>query len=276
MVLLSEKDYQKVAGPLNEVRINNLFARSVIEKKVTSKVYVDNVETPKTFYIIHPYGISLLFGDSHCQGFNEKFLDYSLNINGGRDRHEWMLSFPDDWHKVLSDLYSDKMIKSADNINNAETGVIELNTRTNFKFNPEKYKVCNRAILPDDCEIVRTDKNAFEDMKGLVIPAGFWDTADDFINNGVGFSLFCNKKIAATAFSAFIHDDKLEIGIETISDHRGKGFAQLVSSALIDYSIENGFEPVWACRKENTNSLNLAQKLGFEVSEEIPYYRLSK
>jgi GNAT superfamily N-acetyltransferase len=275
MELLNEKDYQKVTGPLSEVTINNLFARSVVEKKVTGKVYVDNVKTPKTFYIVHPYGISLLFGDSHCQTFNEKFLDYSLNTSRVRSRHEWMLSYPDDWHKVLSDLYSDKMIKSADNINNVETAVIELNTRTNFKFNQENYKTCNKAILPDDCKIVRTDMKTFKDMKGLVIPASFWDTADDFINNGVGFSLYCNEKLAATAFSAFIHDDKLEIGIETITDYRSKGFARLVCSALIDYSIKNGFEPVWACKKENTGSFNLAQKLGFEVSMEIPYYRFS-
>jgi hypothetical protein len=36
----------------------------------------------------------------------------------------------------------------------------------------------------------------------------------------------CNKKLAATAYSAFIHDNKLELGIRTIPDFRGKGFAQ--------------------------------------------------
>lgn len=276
MELLSEKDFEKVIGQLKEIRINNLFARSVIERKVSGKVFVDNVETPKTFYVVHPYGMSLLFGDSQNIGFNENFRDYSLNVNRVRDRHEWMQAYPGEWDKVLADLYSDKMIKSGDNTDNCETGIIELNTRINFRFNKEKYTSNDRVILPDDCEIVRTDKSAFEEMKGLVIPACFWDTADNFVNNGVGFSLFCNNKLAATVFSAFIHDDKLELGIETIPEFRGQGFAQLVCSALIDYCIENGFEPVWACKKENTGSFNLAQKLGFEVCNEIPYYRLSK
>jgi len=112
-------------------------------------------------------------------------------------------------------------------------------------------------------------------MKGSVAPSSFWDSADDFFENGIGFSLFYENKLASTAFSAFIHDDKLEIGIETIEAFRGKGFVKYVCSSLIDYCLENGYEPIWSCRKENINSYKLAQKLGFEPIKEIPFYRLS-
>jgi RimJ/RimL family protein N-acetyltransferase len=113
-------------------------------------------------------------------------------------------------------------------------------------------------------------------MKGTVIPANFWDNADDFIQNGVGFSLFYEDQLTTTAYSAFIHDDKLELGIETLPEFRGKGFARLTCAALIDYCLENHFEPVWACKLENTGSYLLSQKLGFEPHIEMPYYRLSR
>ena len=113
-------------------------------------------------------------------------------------------------------------------------------------------------------------------MKGSVVPFYFWDSEDDFLKNGVGFSLFYKDKLSSTAYSSYIHDDKLELGIETVEEFRGKGFAEYTCSALIDYCIENNFEPVWACRLENIGSYKLAQKIGFIPSAEIPYYRLSK
>lgn len=276
MELFDKKFYGRVTNPLKQVRINNLFARSVIEKKISGQVFVDNFEYPKTFYVVHPYGMSLLFGDSQNIEFNNKFLDYSLNTNKIREKYEWMQAYPGDWDKVLSELYNNRMIKAAENKENKEVGIIELNTRINFLFNREKYIANKKLILPQTCAIMQTDKKIYEEMTGSVIPSYFWDTADDFIKNGIGFSLLCNKKLAATAYSAFIHDNKLELGIETIPEFRGKGFAQLVCSALIDYCIEKNFEPVWACRLENTGSFRLAEKLGFEVYREIPYYRLSK
>ena len=112
-------------------------------------------------------------------------------------------------------------------------------------------------------------------MKGSVVPMNFWNNAEEFYNNGIGFSLIYENKVASTSYSAFLHDDKLELGIETMEEFRGKGFAQFTCSALIDYCLENNFEPVWACRLENTGSYKLAQKLGFEPIKRIPYYRLS-
>lgn len=275
MELLKEKNYDKLTEPVKEVKINNLFARSVIEKKIAGKIFVDNTENPETFYVVHPYGMSLLFGNSQNPDFNAQFLDYSLNRNKVRDKHEWLQAYPIQWDKVLFEIYDGCMIKSAENTAQKGSGIIELNTRVNFKFNPEKYMAGKRVSLPAHCSIRKTDNDAFEKMSGTVIPSFFWDGADDFAQNSIGYSLFCEDKLVATAYAAFILEDKLEIGIETVPGFRGKGFAYLACAALIDYCYGNGYEPVWACRLENIGSYALAQKLGFEVSTKIPYYRLS-
>ncbi|PWD98264.1 GNAT family N-acetyltransferase [Marinilabilia rubra] len=276
MIPLNINNYDRVTNHLKKVSINNLFARSVIEKKISGKVFVDNDKNPKTFYIVHPYGMSLLFGDPGNPEFNQNFLDYSLNSKKQRNNPEWMQAYPAEWNNVLSDLYKDHLINPSEFKRKTGNGIIELNTRVNFKFNPKKHHEYKEINLPKDCEIRKTDKNIYNEMRGSVIPSKFWDSEEDFINGGVGFSLYCNQNLAATAYSAFIHDNKLEIGIETIPEYRGYGYAQLTCSALIDFCLKNNFEPVWACRLENTPSFKLAEKLGFEAIAKIPYYRLGK
>ncbi len=275
MILLDKNDYEKVVTNLKEVTINNLFARSVIEHKVTGQVFVDDPIHPKTFYIVHPYGMTLLLGDSSNQKFNNSLKAHALNIDAKRKNHEWMQAFPDSWDHVLTEMFGDKLIKQEDNSGNRESGVIELNTRVNFKFNKEKYLAQPRPVLSPDIKIVKTDRAQFREMKGSVIPVYFWENEDDFFKNGIAYSLLYKDQLASTAFSSCWFDDLLELGIETEPAFRGRGYAEIVCSALISFCIENNYEPVWACRKENTGSYKLAQKLGFEVAITLPYYRLS-
>lgn len=276
MILLDKSAYYKVLDPLKKVRINNLFARSVVENHVAGKIYVDNHDMPATFYVIHPYGMSLLFGDSNNMKFNVAFRNYALNINKTRSNFEWMQAFPAEWDKVLHTLFQDNLVKSSENNEGNETGIIEINTRVNFRFSTEKYLAFRNKINPAAYQIVRTDHKIFREMRGTVVPMYFWNDADEFYNKGIGFSIFYDNQLASTAFSAYFIENKLELGIETIPEFRKMGFAELVCSAIIDYCLKNNLEPVWSCRLENKGSYHLAQKIGFEPVLEIPYYRLSK
>ena len=272
MKLLNKTDYSKVAEAIKNVAINTLFAEAVIEQKVNGKIYVDNIEEPKTFYIIHPYGMTLLLGDSDNKEFNNQFKDYALNADNTRQKPEWMQAYPATWHNVLSELFGDRLITSSENKHQKLSGIVELNTRVNFKFDQAKFIASRKPVIENDIKIVRTDSEVFRNMPGSVVPAYFWETEEDFLTNGVGFSLYYKNKLASTAYSSCINTSQLELGIETVPEFRGKGFAQYVCQALIDYCIEHQFEPVWACRLENTGSYKLAQKVGFVPTLELPYY----
>lgn len=275
MILLDKNQFHLLREPLSKVSINHLFARSVIEHCIEGTVYVDDTINPKTFYVIHPYGMSLLFGDHTNINFNQLFKQYALNINKSRTNYEWMQVYPTQWNGVLMDLFGNNCIAVSENKNKSTTA-IEINTRLNFRFNKEHYLAQRKNFMGSGVRIERTDRKSFTEMKGSVIPSYFWNDADDFVKQGIGFSLYDDGILASTAYSAFIHDKQLEIGIETIHAFRGKGYASLSCSALIDYCIQNAFEPIWACRLENIGSYALAQKLGFEVTLELPFYKLSK
>ncbi|MDO8927801.1 MAG: GNAT family N-acetyltransferase, partial [Bacteroidota bacterium] len=126
----------------------------------------------------------------------------------------------------------------------------------------------------DEFKLVKTDAELFDQISGTVVPRYFWRNKKEFVQQGAGFSLMLEDEPVSTAFSAFAFETELELGIETQSLYQGKGLAQLVCSALIDFCLENNLEPVWACRLENTGSFQLAQKLGFEPVRMIPYYQL--
>jgi len=274
MVLLEPHNYFIATNPLKEVNINTLFAQAVVEKTVTGKIYVDALETPNTFLIYHPYGMSLLFGKTNNEVFNEIFQDYALNTFKIRDRYEWLQAYPYFWHEKLQTLFGKHLIQSKNNTGKDQDKKIEENTRVNFRFNKEKYLAFRSTISNNQYPILRTDQTMFENMNGSVVPKYFWRDAEQFHNQGVGFSLFCENILASTAYSAFITKTQLEIGIETNQNFRWKGYALLTCAALIDYSLDHNLEPIWSCKFENTGSFLLAQKLGFVPTFYHPFYRL--
>ena len=269
--------YPRLNKYLDEVTFNILFARAVIERTVNGRVYVDDVAHPRTYYIVHPYGMSLLGGDFTNVEFNFAFSQHALNTNRKRTEHEWMQVFPNAWNPVLTNLWGEKLIKAKGNPSKVALSVVELNTRVNFVFNKDAYlkNRSERNSHDPRTRIVESTKYIFDEMKGSVVPRAFWNNSSDFIDKGLGFTLYYDEKLASTAFSSFVAPGRLELGIETYPAFRGLGLAEKVCFSLIDYCLERNLEPVWACRLENTASYVLAQRLGFIPAMELPYYRLS-
>lgn len=257
----------ELATALKAAPINTLFAQAVVEGRVNGKVYTDNPAHPRTFYIVHPYGMSLLWGESDDEHFHRQLKDYVANAQGERQGDEWLQAFPVSWDPLLDNLFRDEHQQPATNV--------ERDTRLNFKFNADKY-LAQRKQVPTDIpiQIAPVTRTAFDSMTGAVIPSCFWNNAEEFVSQSIGYSVYYDNTLASLAFAAFINHELLEIGIETCAPFRGKGLAYHSCAALIDYCLENGLEPIWACRGGNTGSRKLAQQLGFEISRELPYYKL--
>ena len=274
MIVLDKSNYDKALEPLQKVGINHLFAEAVLRGHVSGQVYVDNDKNPVTFYVIHPYGMSLLYGVIAHKEFNFWLLEYALNNPPSRGKDEWLQVYPEAWNKHIASSWTEYLVKPDVPVNSAMDKRIEIYTRVNFKFNKAIYLDHTDKYPIESYKIVRTTDKMFEEMHGTVIPGRFWDNVVDFSQRAVAFSVLEGDKVVATAFSAFIIDDQLEIGIETSDSHRGKGYALAACSALIDYCLMHDLKPVWGCKLENTASYLLAQKLGFEPTIYWPFYRL--
>lgn len=273
MLKLNSEDYALAWPLLDQVQINTLFAGAVLKGQTSGAVYVDRLQHPRTFYIAHAYGMSLVYGDSGNEAFNRSLYDYITNKNGDRRSAEWLQGDPaGGWAPLIDSMQA---------IHNGQLGPehkgrIEKNTRVNFTFNREVYQKAKAQYFRRDAEIVQMTSELFNEQCGAVIPRFFWRDEAHFLSSGAGYTLLWEGKNASTAFSAYLTGDQLEIGIESAADHRGRHFAFSACSALIDYCLEHGLTPVWGCRLENEPSYRLAQKLGFQPSLTLPYYRLAE
>lgn len=155
MQVLDECDYCKVIAVLKQVPINTFFAQVIANKTVASgTIFVDDLVAPSTFYIVHPYGMSLLFGSTFNSNFNSALCSYLLNKSNVREKVEWLQVYPVyAWSQKIQDLVgpTNNLITKASlqdfALDNNEEGKIVLNTRVNFKFNLEKYQKFKQELM---------------------------------------------------------------------------------------------------------------------------------
>jgi len=275
MIELPPPLYFNARKALEGIEINALFALAVIEQHVTGKIFVDSLQNPTTFYIAHPYGMSLLVGQTTHKAFNHCLKEYLENTTQVRNRVEWLQVDPTaEWMVALEELLGETLVKTPEN-NTQEISKILYYQRINFHFSRAKYDARKVESRNHGCSIVRTSKEMFELMEGSVIPKYFWDNAEAFASKSMGYTMLDNEeRVLATSFASFVIGNKLELGIETNAMYRGRGYAYAVASRLIDFCLEHAFEPIWACSSINKGSYTLAEKLGFEIVKKIPYYKL--
>lgn len=281
MYKLDKRDYAKAVKPLREVEINTLFAESVVRGEAEGEIYADDAVRPEVFYIVHPYGMSLLFGSTEKENFNRALRAYLLGEDRERTADEWLQVYPDAWNGQIRGMLGEKLTpvgeaQPAQPACSVPAGpCVEIHERVNFAFDRDRYLAAKAAVVPEEHRLVKTNGALFDRIEGSVVPKHFWRNAAAFEQAGLGYSLMCGAAHVATAFSAYRNERQLEIGIETAESYRGRGFARLVCQALIDDCLRLGLEPVWACRRGNEGSYRLAQALGFAPVLTVPYYRLT-
>ncbi|WP_374509897.1 GNAT family N-acetyltransferase [Niveibacterium sp.] len=270
MEALKPAQFAALLPMLQQVPINHLFARSVLEHKVDGRVWVhrDASGAPALVWAAHPYGMSLLFGDA-AQA-SPAALQTMLRERATRSDDEWLQCGP----PPLADALVAALGLSPAPSSAAPGGdAPQLFTRTNFRFDAARYPQA-RARFRARHPVVEIDAALFERIDFSVAPRRFWRDAAQFQREGTGYCSIASGQVAACAFASFVFDDQLEIGIETHPDHRHQGHALTAAIALIDHCLQTGLTPVWSCRKQNAGSWRLAQRLGFVPIADLPYLRL--
>lgn len=98
--------------------------------------------------------------------------------------------------------------------------------------------------------------------------ANAYPKAESFLEKGKGYCVVKGGTVAAWAFSAAVSSTEIDIGIETDSEYRRLGLAEIAAKKMLNYCFEQNKRPVWACRQDNTASKKLAEKLGFVKTAE--------
>lgn len=270
MIELHPDAFHTLLPSLRSLPVNHLFARSVLERHVAGRVWLARKEAPKLCHIVHPYGMTLMFGDAGRT--DQQVLKAHLDECRHATHDQWMQVTPAELASTVDELL-DPQVALADQPPRGPR--VQRYTRANFRFDPARYAQRRaRLSLPLEVKLrpIAAQEFALPDIS--VSPHRFWRDADQFFAHGGGWCIEHDGNLAAMAFCSFRFDKQLEIGVETRADYRKLGYAYCAAGALVDQCLALGLEPVWSCRKENTGSYQLAKSLGFEPTLEVAYYRL--
>jgi len=91
----------------------------------------------------------------------------------------------------------------------------------------------------------------------------YWRSIDEFLLSGIGYCCIKDNIAVSFSYSGFISESYYEIGIETLSDYRRKGYAYAAAYAVLEEIPLRGKIPFWECSADNVASVNTAEKLGF-------------
>lgn len=248
---------------LRSLEMNTLFARAVLEHEAPGRVLVDSVDSPSVILVAHGYGMSLLFGREDVADLDDAVLAQLVE----EDRREA------EWLQVSPARRAGQIARFSASRTDPRAPAVEQYTRVNFELSLDEYRARRPHLTDASQHVVPVDRASFA-LSGSVVPRAFWPDVDRFLETGAGFVVMVANEPASLAFSSFVTSTQLEIGIETLGPHRGRGLATSACVALIDHCLANALEPVWACRLENTASHRLAERLGFVPVRRLPYFRL--
>jgi GNAT superfamily N-acetyltransferase len=239
------------------VAISHLFASAVVAAAAPGRLWVDDLEQPRVAHAVHGYGMSLVWGPGPV-GTGHPLVAH-LRDGTYRDRDEWLQLDP-------------RLAEHADAVVPAGA---ERQTRVNLQFDEPAYRAQPVPVLPAGWLLRPMVAEDLLLPDTGVVPRDFWGTAEEFLAAGGGVCATRSGEVGAMAFTSFRVGRQLELGVQTRPEVRGLGLARAAAAALVEACLAQGLEPVWTCRKSNTASLGLAQRLGFRTTREVPYYRLA-
>lgn len=112
---------------------------------------------------------------------------------------------------------------------------------------------------------VRAEKDSFIDLSDF-------DSADDFVQRGIGYCVRAGAKLIGAAYSSLVCSRGIEVSLFVEPDHRCKGMATALARQLLRYCLERGMEPHWDAA--NLESCALAEKLGYRPAGTYTAYYL--
>ncbi len=142
---------------------------------------------------------------------------------------------------------------------------------------------CMKLFFPDNKEIPEV-KSRIEDLNDdyaeyIFSHSKYSDfTSVDYIteriNKGVAFGIFQDDQLVAWLMT---HDDGAMGFLHVLEEYRGRGYAQDLTYKMIEYLREENQIPFVHIEENNTKSMNLALKIGFQKDRRIHwFYRRNK
>ncbi len=264
---LNKTNFRIVEHLMSEVK-NFPEIHAVISSVSPGEIYVDNNKNPKSALIWNQGMQGFYFiGQVNNASFKKNIKDYVDNkliielLDKGINWFEVSATCYH-WEDVIEEIFEDKKI--------------QFDYQLVYQMN-ENADELTKDLRSGEFNIKKLDKKLLvSTVSNLEFVTNelelFWGTMDNFFNNGTCYFAMENNEIVSVCYSGFVANGTETIGIETLSGYRKKGYAYELASRFIKDCFERKIIPYWDCSKDNIASRKLAEKLGFEQSEEYKCY----
>ncbi len=258
MTLFETKD-RKVLTLFPPTR-HHLAMEAIIDENCEGTILVDDTQEPGTaavWCIPHEEATLYLAGFSNNSAFNEALKDYFTKKIGTHEVEAFEIYPAGNWENLRNIFEGYNLLKERDSY-------YSLNSAT-FKARHSHWE----DEIPEGFTLERVEsRNVFEKAENIPIFANLksWKSFEKFKEHGFGYYLVEDEtgKIVSGCKTKFVTASQCEIGIETDSRHRRKGFATLVASATIGEALEKGLQVIWEVWQRNSASIQTNQCLGFD------------
>jgi RimJ/RimL family protein N-acetyltransferase len=255
------QDQYHLVRPLFAALDYHLIIEAVFAGNSPATIFVDNLDSPKTAFMISPEG-NFLVGDCKKPAFIQGLQNWvdSHFINGEEDELV-MESYSEEWLKVLESILLSRPPYHYDRY------YYEL-TESKFESPPPLAPEFRLQAVTREF-IQQTNISNMEVITGGI--ASNWISEDAYFEKGFGFCILHENQIVSWSVVDCVVDERCEIGIHTNENFRRKGLATSLIASVVDYALKHGFKRIgWHCWVDNWGSIGVADKVGFVQKHSYP------
>ena len=257
---LKKNEYKNILPLFSDEQLTYfpIIVKAIVEGNTLGRLWVDDAKKPTTLLMWDEGPILGLAGNMTNSKYVEEF---AALVNRKiapaavtQGNHGFKMFYTDDWEEVVSQLFKDMALQKRD--------------RAIYIFDKLKDEHW-RYNIPDGCSVRRIDlellsSNYLANLDSLKEEiACCWTSVDHFLDKGFGFCLTTDDKIAAWCTAEYASGTDRGIGIETVEEWQGRGFATLTACAFVEHCMSNGLTAYWDAWKSNLASIAVAEKVGF-------------
>ena len=258
------------ARPLFDGFDYSLSIQAAIEGNNPGRIFVDNVERPRTAFALTVEGY-LLAGDHTDPAILEalrhllarQIFTGKVYVNGNESMS--LAIHPQTWEAQLPILIPTHEAEKSERYH-------YLCRAVRFDWHrslPEGYLVrhAERSMLSDPGIVFPEAVQAWFDIEEM------WGTVDNFLNKGISFYMLRDNQIVAWCTPVSADVNRIVIGVFTDPAYRHQGMPSVLVAATAEHCLSHGFSAVgWHCNVGNVGSWKTAEKVGFVRNCEYTYY----
>ena len=245
MKKVSEDDHKDFISWAKANTANRVYPCSIAEGFQSGDIYVNDGDEPEAALFWHYCGFGYISGKASEEFLSEVYEE----MTSGLERRLVLITADDDVIAYFRD--KDVLMDSR-----AEYAYLP-------KGEPGAAVESGNADVAADFQIEQIDAGNISKIGGRIIPSFSWESPEQFLKEGFGYVVLDRGRVCAVAFSAAVSSDEIDIGVETVEDHRRMGLAAMLADRMCRHITGLGKKPVWAHSISNKGSMNTALKCGF-------------